>query len=69
MTALHRTVQGEVLDKIVYDHYGHVSGVVEFVLSQNPALRHEDAVLAPGQIVRLPAFTAPVAETKVRLWT
>ena len=69
MSTTYRTVQGDVLDRIVWKHYGHKPGALEFVLSENPSLRHEAAVLTPGQIVRLPAFAAIASAPKVRLWT
>lgn len=69
MSTTYRAVQGDVLDRIVWKHYGTKPGALEFVLEQNPSLRHEDAVLTPGQIVVLPEFEAIVAEPKVRLWT
>ena len=69
MTALYRTKQGDVLDRIVWSHYGNKPGALEFALSENPDLRHENAVLTPGQIVRLPEFEAIAAEPEVRLWS
>lgn len=69
MTTTHRTVEGDILDRIVWSHYGNTPGALEFVLSENPSLRHEDAVLTPGQVVHLPVFTAAASDPVVRLWT
>ena len=69
MSASYRTIEGDVLDKVVYDHYGNLPGALERVLAHNPAIRHENATLEPEQIIILPDLSPEAPEPTVRLWT
>ncbi|GLQ20518.1 tail protein X [Algimonas porphyrae] len=65
----YRTVEGDVLDRIVHDHYGQTVGRVEAVLDANPVLRDQPPILPAGLIISLPSFTPVVADSRVRLWS
>lgn len=69
MSTAYRTIDGDVLDRIIWSHYGNRPGALEFVLSENPHLRHELAVLPANLIVHLPDYEARTPAPKVRLWT
>ncbi|VVE34965.1 tail protein X [Pandoraea fibrosis] len=62
-----RTSDGDVLDAIVFAHYGHVVGAVEIVLEANRHLAGMSVVLPAGIEISLPPLpqrNKPV----VRLW-
>lgn len=69
MTVKHRTIDGDVLDKIVLAHYGDKPGALEHVMAHNPALRHEEAVLPSGLTVLLPDYETQATDARVRLWS
>lgn len=62
-----RTSDGDVLDAIVFVHYGDVTGAVELVLEANRHLAGMSVVLPAGIEIALPPLSQrnkPV----VRLW-
>jgi len=67
--SVYQTVDGDVLDLIVWRHYGNKPGALEHVLEANAVLRKQPALLVPGTLVTLPDYTPPAAPTTVRLWT
>lgn len=68
--ATYRCKQGDVLDDIVWRHYGRQAGAVEAVLEANPGLAAAGPTLPLGHVIELPdlAATDPV-QTTTRLWT
>jgi len=65
--AIHVTGQDEVLDLIVWRHYGR-SDVIWAVLEANPGLADLGAVLPERTEVVLPDLPAPAERALVRLW-
>jgi phage tail protein X len=66
-----RARQGDVLDMMVYRHYGRTDrGLVEATFEANPGLADGPVTLALGTVVILP--DAPAAATRpigtIRLW-
>ncbi|USH01051.1 tail protein X [Grimontia kaedaensis] len=62
------TSQGDVLDELVWRHYGHQPGAVERVLEANPGLADMGPVLPAGKVLVLPAPPEPVRPRTVSLW-
>ena len=62
-----RTSDGDVLDTICHNYYGHLNGSVEAVLAANPGLADEDQPYRVGVLIVLPDLLAPVDE-QVTLW-
>jgi len=62
-----RTSDGDLLDTICHNFYGHLSGTVEAVLDANQGLADELQPFRAGVLIVLPALSAPVAE-QVTLW-
>ncbi|MHC8348715.1 tail protein X [Pseudomonas sp. RT4P38] len=62
-----RTSDGDLLDTICHNFYGHLSGTVEAVLDANQGLADEPQPFRAGVLIVLPALSAPVAE-QVTLW-
>ena len=64
-----RTIDGDMLDVICLNHYGHAHRYVEAVLNSNPGLADQGAVLSAGTIILLPDLTElGHQEAAVRLW-
>ena len=64
----YRTKQGDRLDRLCAQHYGHQTGTVEAVLQANPGLAAYGPVFDAGLLITLPATPAPTATNSVRLW-
>ncbi|WP_018694453.1 tail protein X [Algicola sagamiensis] len=62
------TIAGELLDEIVWFHYGVTQGAVEVVLQANPGLADHGPVLPAGVIIKLPDYTPPQTSKSIRLW-
>lgn len=62
-----RSADGDLLDRLCYQRYGHLNGCVEAVLAANPGLADEAQPLRAGVIIRLPELAAP-ADQNLRLW-
>ena len=65
--AEHLTGQGEVLDAIVWRHYGRADVIVA-VLDANPGLADLGPVLPTRTAIVLPDIPAPAVRPSVRLW-
>lgn len=65
--AEHLTGQGEVLDAIVWRHYGRADVIVA-VLDANPGLADLGPVLPTRTRVVLPDLPAPAVAPVIRLW-
>lgn len=64
----YRTKNGEVLDHIVWRHYGVCSGAVEAVLATNPKLAEHGSILPSGLLITLPHDQPPQKNQRVALW-
>lgn len=62
-----RTSDGDLLDTVCYQHYGHLNGTVELVMDANQGLSDEPQPYRAGVIIYLPDLPAPSVET-VLLW-
>ena len=62
-----RTSEGDLLDVICQQHYGHLNGAVEAVLDENPDLAREAQPYRAGLIIRLPVLLAQEVE-EVTFW-
>ena len=65
----YRTSDGDMLDDIVYRHYGTTSGgIVEIVMNANHGLASLGATLPAGVLVHLPDIEPP-SDEGISLWT
>ncbi len=69
----YRTRQGDMLDLICLEYYGHSSEAVEAVLKHNPGLAALGSVYESGVIIALPDLKRPELKLqgqadRVRLW-
>lgn len=62
-----RTSDGDLLDTLCYNFYGHLNGTVEAVLGANQGLSEEPQPYRAGVLIRLPDLPEPVADV-VMLW-
>ena len=62
------THDGDVLDELVWRHYGR-SEVIPAVLAANPQLAQLPPVLEAGLVVELPDLPLPVEAPVIRLWS
>lgn len=62
-----RTSEGDLLDALCYDFYGHLNGTVEAVLDTNQGLADEPQPYRAGVLIILPNLPAPMEEV-VMLW-
>lgn len=61
---------GDMLDQVVRDHYGDVTGgKVEAVLDANPRLAALGPILSAGQEIELPDLSDANPDEVVTLWT
>lgn len=66
----YRSKQGEVLDEIVWRHYGRQDqGLVVRVLEANRNLADSGVVLPEGTRIALPAVDLAAPEPVIRLWS
>ena len=63
-----KTLGGEMLDAIVFAHYGARPGALEAVLKANPLLAGPGPSLPGGRSIILPALPPLQAETGIKLW-
>lgn len=66
-TTIYRSSNGDVLDQLCYQRYGHLKGCVEAVFDANPGLADEPQPLRAGVLIRMPDLPAP-DHPQVRLW-
>lgn len=62
-----RTSDGDLLDVICQNHYGHLNGTVEAVLDANPNLARQPQPYRSGLVFHLPDLVAPT-EALIQLW-
>ncbi|MDS9878261.1 tail protein X [Pseudomonas protegens] len=62
-----RTSDGDLLDTLCYQYYGHLNGCVEAVLDANQGLADEVQPFRAGLLIRLPELPTR-AEARVQLW-
>ncbi|MEL7940962.1 tail protein X [Pseudomonas delhiensis] len=62
-----RTSDGDLLDTLCYQVYGHLNGTVEAVLEANPGLADRPQPLPAGVQILMPDLPAAVDE-QVLLW-
>ena len=67
MAMICRTSDGDLLDTLCYQHYGHLNGTVEAVLAANRLLADESQPLRTGLLITFPDLAEPLAE-QVQLW-
>jgi phage tail protein X len=67
MAMICRTSDGDLLDTLCYQHYGHLNGTVEAVLAANRLLADEPQPLRTGLLITFPDLAEPLAE-QVQLW-
>ncbi|MGY1952493.1 tail protein X [Pseudomonas pergaminensis] len=67
MAMICRTSDGDLLDTLCYQHYGHLNGTVEAVLAANRLLADEPQPLRTGLLIEFPDLPEPVGE-QVQLW-
>ena len=63
-----RTADGDVLDTICHNYYGHLNGTVEAVLDANQGLASEVQPFRTGLLIYLPDLPSPSNEV-VMLWS
>jgi phage tail protein X len=62
-----RTSDGDLLDTICHNFYGHLLGSVEAVLDANQGLADESQPYRAGVVIHLPDLPSPTAEG-ISLW-
>jgi phage tail protein X len=62
-----RTSDGDLLDIICHNYYGHLAGSVEAVLGANQGLADEAQPYRAGVLIVLPDLPPPIEE-QVTLW-
>lgn len=62
-----RTSDGDMLDVICHNFYGHLNGSTEAVLDANQGLADEPQPYRAGVVIVLPDLPSPTAEV-VSLW-
>lgn len=67
MATIYRTSDGDQLDTLCYQHYGHLSGTVEAVLAANRLLADEPQPLRRGLLINFPDIPRNTVE-QVQLW-
>ncbi|MGC0151872.1 tail protein X [Chromobacterium vaccinii] len=61
------TSDGDILDQLCHANYGHLAGVVEAVLADNPGLADRRQPYSAGVAILMPELDAPSNEA-VTLW-
>ena len=62
-----KTSDGDVLDHLCDQHYGHLMGTVEAVLEANPGLAGLSQPFVSGVVIHLPDL-APARADVINLW-
>ena len=62
-----KTSDGDVLDRLCQQHYGHLMGSVEAVLEANPGLAARAQPFVSGVVIHLPDL-APARTDVINLW-
>ena len=65
-----RAAQGDMLDYLVWKHYGRTEGIVEQVLDhpKNYGLPEQPSILPLGTRVYMPVIEDPIAIPTFKLW-
>jgi len=67
MATICRTSDGDLLDTLCHQHYGHLNGTVEAVLAANRLLADEPQPLRAGLLITFPDIEQMTVE-QVQLW-
>ncbi|WJM94707.1 tail protein X [Pseudomonas defluvii] len=67
MATICRTSDGDLLDTLCQNYYGHLNGSVEAVLDANQGLADEPQPFRAGVLIRLPELQT-VTEEVIQLW-
>lgn len=62
------TCDGDVLDDLIWQHYGRTD-VLAAVLEANPDLAQLPPVLTAGRVIELPDLPLPTETAVIRLWS
>ena len=62
-----KTSDGDVLDRLCHQHYGHLMGTVEAVLEANPGLDACSQPFVSGVIIHLPDLATARTDV-INLW-
>ena len=64
----YKTVDGDVLDAIIYKYYERHTEALQAVLDANPHLRSQPPVLPAGLEIIMPELPAETPSGRVNLW-
>lgn len=67
MAMICRTSDGDLLDTLCYQQYGHLNGTVETVLAANRLLADEQQPFRAGLLITFPDVADP-GDEQVQLW-
>ncbi|MGB0695978.1 MAG: tail protein X [Rhodospirillaceae bacterium] len=67
MAAQIRSLSGDMVDQIVWSHYGDAD-MLGSVLDANPGLAEHGPLLPAGLLIHLPDRSAPIASVTRKLW-
>lgn len=67
MAMICRTSDGDLLDTLCYQHYGHLNGTVEAVLAANRLLADELQPLRTGLLIVFPDIES-IGGEQIQLW-
>jgi phage tail protein X len=62
-----KTSDGDVLDRLCQQNYGHLMGTVEAVLEANPGLAERSQPFVSGVVILMPDL-APARTDVINLW-
>ena len=62
------TIDGDVLDSIIWKIYGVGASAMTAVMDANPHIRHADPHLPVGTLIYLPELPAARTTPQIRLW-
>ena len=62
-----KTSDGDVLDRLCQQHYGHLMGTVEAVLEANPGLAAGAQLFVSGIVIHMPDLS-PARTDVINLW-
>lgn len=67
-SSTYETIDGDVLDAIIFRLYGAGPDALAAVLEANPHIRDMDVHLPAGTVINLPALPEAAPQAAVRLW-
>ncbi|MEM7270748.1 MAG: tail protein X [Pseudomonadota bacterium] len=68
MSALYRTIDGDVADAICWRLFGQTRGLTEALFEANPGLADHGPVLPAGLLLRLPEAQQTALPQRLKLW-